>query len=108
MLGRLSGYFRELALDKAGEEGLAYEKAIEYYFSIRYRNSEYLQRLITFFQAWKKARDNGECPSLKELGGKVGFGPYYAGKLLYHAGLNPFHQQRKRSDNPYSEHRTNI
>lgn len=88
-------------IKKAEEEGLATEKAVQYYLKKRKynylnKNSINLKRLIGLFTDYYQARDEGRLLSLEELGKPHDIFFTHVGVILAAVGEEPLYGTRER------------
>ncbi|MBI2629229.1 hypothetical protein HYW74_04045 [Candidatus Pacearchaeota archaeon] len=95
-------FLKQLTLEMAERElGWAYRKALEYDFSRKFEvpNSIPLNKLITLFELYKSARDNGQKLSLEEISDITGINYKSLGIILKRVKEGPLNGSRNRRRN---------
>ena len=89
----------------AREEPFAVQKTIKYIQSLRSaKRAKYRHELlITIFDRYERAMNNGEKLSLEQLGEGLGLLLPSIGKILKRAGLEPLYGARERHTTPYEK-----
>ncbi|MEK6947864.1 MAG: hypothetical protein AABX19_01330 [Nanoarchaeota archaeon] len=83
------------------KEDIAYQKAVEYKINMKTQDERAIpfEKILSVFQRYYEAKDNGIKLSLKELENITGIGFSYVSRILKRVGLEPLYGTMNKRDN---------